>query len=476
MAINKLNRREFLATTGSFAAMTALIGPSLVRSESNKPNIIWIMAEDIGCDLACYGMAAVKTPTLDQLAKEGLQCNRAYVTGPICSPSRSAMMTGMYQTTIDAQHHRSHRSDGYHLPEPVKPITDYLRRAGYYCAIGCGYGDKTDLNFETEHLFDGKDWSQRADGQPFFAQIQLGVTHRGKWWDKTRRESKHPVDPDKIELPPIFPDHPDVRQDWAEYLDQIEKADDQVAEILQRLDAEGIADNTMVIFIGDNGRCHLRGKGFLYEEGIRVPLIIRWPGRIKPAIVSDELVSMIDVSAQIFDAAGVQMPDYIQGHPFLSELAKPRDYVFAARDRWDDVEDKIRCVVGKRYKYIRNDRPDVPWDSYYAYLENSWVRPTYPLLRKMYRDNQLNAVQKRFFEPRKPKEELYDLQKDPYELENLAGQQEFEPTLRQLRDVLRRWEVETNDHGRMLETDASKGQANLRIIEEAKHAHKKIAP
>ena len=231
-----MNRREFLVKTSCFSAVTALSGLSFAdtKSKSEKPNIIWIMAEDIGCDLACYGMAAVKTPNLDQLAKDGLQCNRAYVTSPICSPSRSAMMTGMYQTSIDAHNHRSHRSDGYRLPKPIKPITHYLRQAGYYCAVGCGYGKKTDMNFKTQALFDGPDWSKRAKGQPFFANMQLGVTHRktSPLWEQTRKESKHPVDPADVKLPPIFPDHPAVRQDWAEYLDQIEKADDQIAEIL----------------------------------------------------------------------------------------------------------------------------------------------------------------------------------------------------------------------------------------------------
>ncbi len=441
-----------------------------------RPNIIWVMAEDIGCDLACYGLAGVKTPELDQMAREGMLLRRAYVTNPICSPSRSAMMTGMYQTSIGAHHHRSHRSDGYQLPEPVKPITDHLRQAGYYCAIGCGYGKKTDLNFNVDgKLFDGKDWSKRKSGQPFFAHIQLNVTHRGKWWQKTREESKHPVNPDDIELPPIFPDYPPVRMDWAIYLDQVEKADDQMGEIIKRLETENIADNTMLIFIGDNGRCHLRGKGFLYEEGIRVPAIIRWPGRIKSGTVSSELVSMIDISAQILASAGIDVPDYMQGRPFLTEKAEPREYVFAARDRWDDVEEKSRCVVGKRYKYIRNDMPQVPWDSYYAYLEKPGIRPTYPLLRKLHRDGKLTPAQARFFEPAKPAEELYDLQKDPYELKSLVGREEFQLILEKMRQTLKNWEVETNDLGRIPETDASKGKDNIEIIKKAKTAKKKIA-
>lgn len=428
-----------------------------------KPNIVWVMAEDIGCDLACYGTPAVQTPVLDRMAAEGVRYTRAYCTSPICSTSRSAMMTGMYQTSIDAHHHRSHRTDGYTLPQPIKPITHYLQDAGYYCAVGCGYGSKTDLNFKTlksgKPVFNGNDWSKRRPGQPFFAQIQLKVTHRGDWWPRVTAESPDPVDPAKVELPPYLPDHPAIRKDWAMYLDTIEKADAQMGEIFARLKKEGVADHTVVIFIGDNGRCVHRGKGFLFEDGIKVPLIIYWPQQIKSGGVRDELVSMIDVSAQVLAIAGVEAPDHVQGRAFLEPGAEPRRYVFAARDRWDEVIDKSRAVIGERYKYMRNDMPQVPYFTYHSYLER--VRPIRPVLWELYKAGKMTPAQAHLMHPNKPREELYDLRADPWETKNLAGDPAHAETLKLLRAELMEWEDRTNDHGRNPETDAARGKKAL---------------
>ncbi len=420
------------------------IVPTLpVAANPQKPNIVWVMAEDIGCDLGCYGTPAVQTPVLDQMAADGLRLTRAYVTGPICSTARSAMMTGVYQEAIDAHHHRSHRNDGYRLPSPVRPITHLLRNAGYFCAIGCGYGSKTDLNFKTRgkgqpKLFDGNDWSKRAEDQPFFAHIQLRVTHRGDWWESVRKESDDPVDPNSVSLPPYLPDHPTVRQDWALYLDQLEKADRQMGQILTRLENEGLFDNTLVIFMGDNGRCHIRGKGFLYEDGIRVPAIVRWPSRMNGGETWDGLVSSIDITAQVLAAAGVELPNHLHGLPFLEAASKPRDAVFASRDRWDEVLDKSRCVVTDKYKYIRNDMPEVRWDADHDYVERN--RPMLSVLRELYQQDRLTSLQARFFEPRKPSEELYNLDADPYELNNLADDPASRTVLNDMRDRMQTWE------------------------------------
>ncbi len=432
-----------------------------------RPNIVWIMAEDIGPDLACYGTAGLQTPVLDELAEQGLKLNRLYCTSPICSPNRSAMMTGMYQTTIGAHHHRSHRGDGYTLPDPVRPFTHLLQEAGYFCTTGNGYGNKTDLNYRTRidgqpPLFNAKDWSQREEGQPFFAQITLHITHRGGWWKKTRRESDDPVDPAQVELPPYLPDHPDIRMDWALYLDQMEKADMQVGKILDRLESEGIADNTVVIFIGDNGRCVFRGKGFLYEDGIRVPGIIRWPDKIKPGKVSDELVSTIDITAQILAAAGVDVPDWMQGRAFLEDGVPEREACFAARDRWDEVYDKCRTVVESRYKYIRNDMPQVPVFTYQDYLER--VRPIRPVMWSLFEAGKMNPQQAQFMAAQRPEEELYDLSKDPWELNNLAGDPEHAETLKRLRTVLTEWEETTDDKGRYPEPPEAVGEKVLKKI------------
>ncbi len=444
---------------------TLLVTP-LYAKQPERPNIVWIMAEDIGCDLACYGTPALQTPVLDQMALGGVQYNRAYCTSPICSTSRSAMITGMYQTSIGAHQHRSHREDGVLLPAPVRPITALLQEAGYYCANGCGFGEKADLNFNLPEgerpLFNGTDWSTREPNQPFFAQIQLQVTHRGTWWEKIRSESSDPVSPDKVVLPPYLPDHPAIRKDWAMYLDQIEAADAQVGEILERLAREGLTDNTVVIFIGDNGRCVHRGKGFLFEDGIKVPCIFRWPGHLPQGETSEELVSMIDVSAQILAFAGVKTPEHLQGRPFLEDSAKERKHVFAARDRWDEVYDKSRTVIEKRFKYIRNDMPEVPYFTYQGYLEK--VRPIRPVLWEIFKSGKVTEAQAHIMRPEKPREELYDLKKDPWETVNLAERPEHAKVLQQLRSVLEKWEKETNDQGRFPEPESAVSDGFLEQI------------
>ena len=251
-----------------------------------RPNIIWLMAEDIGPDLECYGMEAVKTPVLNSLAEDGMKFTHCYTTNPICSPSRSAMMTGVMQTKINAQHHPSNRD--VPLTEPYKPFTYWLRDAGYTCILGSefvlGKGRKTDVNFKHEAIgnWDGKTQfglfdkldTIKATDQPFFAQIQLLATHRGDWWNEIRAQSTHPVDPAKVKLPPYMADDPTIRLDWAKYLDQMEYIDHEVGVIIRDLKEKGLYENTVIIFIGDNGRCNIKGKGYLFDPGLHLPLIV----------------------------------------------------------------------------------------------------------------------------------------------------------------------------------------------------------
>lgn len=429
------------------AVLTVLLSTATIAVGANRaaeqPNIIWIMAEDISTELACYGHPAVKTPNLDQLAKMGTRYSNAFCTASSCTPSRNAMMTGVYQTRTDTQ---DQRRRGITLPEGMKPITHLLREAGYYTALGCGYSGKTDLNFAVKPLFDGNDWSGCSEGQPFFAQITLQISHRQPktGWGPVREASAHPVELDKVELPPYFPNHPGCRQDWAEYLDSIEKVDAQVGTILARLEKEGIAEDTVVIFIGDNGRCHLRGKCWLYDAGIRVPLIIRWPSIIQPATVSHDMVSMIDVSATILDIAGVTLPHYLDGHPILGPNAKTRTHIFAARDLIDEVMDHIRCVRTKRFKYIRNYTPEN------GYRECKYVqdnRPMLPIIKQLHARGALTATQQLILAETKPVEELYDLHNDPHEINNLAESAQHQEILKELRLLLDEWIAETGDKG-----------------------------
>ncbi len=400
------------------------------------------MAEDISPELACYGHPAVKTPNLDKLARQGMRFTDAFCTAPSCTPSRNAMMTGVYQTRTDTQ---DQRRRGVILPEGMRPITHLLQEAGYYTAVGCSYADKTDLNFEADSLFDGRDWRDRRDDQPFFAQITLFSTHRQEsGWEPLREQSKHPVDPEEVELPPYFPDHRVCREDWAMYLDSIEKMDSQVGDILQRLETECIADNTVVIFIGDNGRCHLRGKCWLYDGGIQVPLIIRWPDHIEPGTVNHDLVSMIDVSATILEIAGAELPSYLDGRPIFGPRAQKRDCIFAARDLIDEVMDHIRCVRTKRFKYIRNYNPE---NGYYEceYVQNH--RPMLRVIKELGAQGKLTPAQQLLLAETKPEEELYDLESDPHEINNLAQSPAHQQTLKELRALLDEWIADTGDTG-----------------------------
>ncbi len=420
-----------------------LFGCSPEKKEQHKPpNIIWLMAEDISLDLACYGMKAVKTPNLDQMALEGMRFNNTYVTNPICSPSRSAMMVGVHQVKTNTHNHRSNRN--VPLSEPYMPFTKLLRDAGYTTILGhhnvLGKGRKTDVNFKHKPvgewngqdkfgLFDKFDSINPAD-TPFFAQIQLNVTHRGDWWNEIRAQSKHPVNPDSVELPPYYADHPTVRLDWAKYLDTMEYMDDEVGMLFQELEEKGLAENTVVIFIGDNGRCNLKGKGYLHDPGLRIPFLIKWPKGIKPNQVRDEVVSATDITATIIDLAGVQIPEYMTGMSVLSEDFNRKE-VYAARDLWDEVEEKSRAVTDGKWKYIRNDKPEIPWETGQAYLE--FYRPAVHVMRTLKKEGKLNDEQKQFFSDSKPEEELYDVQKDPFELNNLVDNAEFASVLEAMR-------------------------------------------
>jgi beta-galactosidase len=408
----------------------------------SRPNIIWLMAEDIGQDLECYGTKAVKTPVLNKLAEDGVRFTGLLAPNSICSPCRSAMMTGMHPLKINAQHHRSNRDVA--LPENVKPFTYWLRQAGYTCIHGSefvmGGGRKTDCNFkhtelgaydgvENFGLFDKLNVIQPQD-QPFFAQIQLVATHRGDWWNSIREKSPHPVNPELVELPPYMADHPVIRLDWAKYLDQVEYIDREIGLIIDDLKKKGLYENTVIIFIGDNGRCNLRGKGYLYDPGVRVPLIMHWPSGLKGGAVRDDLLDLTDITATILDLAGAEIPASMTGRSFM----RPdfyREYVFSARDVWDEITDKSRSLTARQYKYIRNDMPEKPWDAHQAYLE--FYRPALHIMRRLKIEGALSEPQQLFFKATKPHEELYDLSVDPHELNNLAADPAFRAVLEKMR-------------------------------------------
>jgi len=474
-----MNRRNFLRAVGLGAAAMAIPkGLFAAKTDKDRPNILWILSEDISPDLSCYGTEVVQTPNLDKLARQGTRFTNAFTTSPVCSASRSAMITGMYQTSIGAHHHRSHRTDGYVLPEPVRLITEYFREAGYFtanvktAAAGVRGSGKTDFNFQFKNAFDGSDWNQRKPGQPFFAQLSISVTHRGGHWKNLHEKLDNPVDPAKVKLPPYYPDHPIARDDWATYLNSIQVMDQYVGKILQRLADEDLTNNTAVIFIGDHGRCHVRGKQWLYDGGIHIPLLVCWPGKLKASQVCDYLISAIDISATVLKIAGIEPPKHMEGQVFLEPDAtsvwKPvnkRRYIIAARDRCDETIDRIRCVRTKRYKYIRNFMPERPYTQKNAYKERSY--PMLNLMKELHAQSKLTAIQALFMAPRKPNEELYDIRNDPYEIHKLADSPKHEKTLKKMRAILNRWIKDTSDKGQFPEKpSAVTPHERERIIED----------
>ena len=445
-----MKRRDFLKTIGGGMAATFLSGCGSEAAgpqagAASRPNILWLISEDTSPDLACYGNALVKTPHLDKLAAEGALFTNAFVTAPVCSASRSGFMTGMYQTSIGAHNHRSHRDDGYTLPDPIEVITQYFRRAGYFTCNSAGLTykklGKTDWNFTPKrNAFQGTDWSGRKPDQPFFAQMNFSLTHR-----TFKRDKKNPIDPATVQLPPYYPDHPVTRRDWADYLESLQVLDTQIGVALTWLEKEGLAENTIVMYFGDHGRPHIRGKQWLYDGGIHIPMIIRWPGHIEPGTVVSDLVSSVDFAPTFLSLAGIKPPKHLQGHLFLGPKRKKRACIFAARDRCDGTVDRIRCVRSTRYKYIRNHYPDRPYTQFNGYKKLQY--PVLTLMQILHRQGKLTPEQARFMAPTRPAEEFYDLQQDPFEVQNLVDDPEYKKVLKEHRKKLREWVRATRDQG-----------------------------
>ena len=408
----------------------------------SQPNVLWIYGEDLYPNLACYGTPVVQTPNIDRLASEGALFRNAFVTCPVCSPSRSAIITGRYQTSIGAHNHRSKRDTP--LPDDVKLITDYFRDAGYFTCNSPGppfdKPGKTDFNFQRKGAFDGIDWTERADGQAFYAQNNITDTHRNFTPDP-----ENPIDPESVELPTYYPDHPLVRKDWAMYLESVQVFDRKVGQVLQRLEDEGLADNTIVFLISDHGRAHIRDKQFLYDGGIRVPCIVRWPGHIEPGTISEELVSGIDFAPTALSLAGLDVPPEMQGNIFLGSDAEKRSEVFSARDRCDGTVDHLRCIRTDKYKYIRNFLPDLPYMQFNSYKKTQY--PLWTLAPLLHQQGKLTPEQSHFLSKVRPEEELYDLQNDPDEVNNLAGDIAYSGTVEGLRKRLDDWIQESGDQG-----------------------------
>ena len=316
-----------------------------------------------------------------------------------------------------------------------------MQKAGYFVINGRGTLPvekrlaKSHLNFvyEPRDFFDGTDWSQRAKGQPFFAQIQIKEPHRGF----VNRERDYPNAP----IPPYYPEHPITRADWGNYLASIEVLDQKVGALLQRLEDEGLANNTLVIFFGDHGRPHVRGKQWLYEGGVHTPLIIRWPGKVKAGETVDGLASLLDLMPTTLAAAGADIPE-LPGKNLLDPNWQGHTQVFAARDRCGDAPDRIRSVRTQDFKYIRNFHPELPYLQHSGYKKLSY--PVLTLMNVMHAQGRWDTP---FMAQTRPPEELYDLNKDPHEMKNRADDPQYASQLKTMRSALDQWIEVTNDQG-----------------------------
>jgi len=427
--------------------------PDVGTVSGNRLNILYISCEDISPNLGCYGDKYASTPNLDQLAREGARFTQAFTPAGVCAVVRSGIITGMYPISIGSQHMRSRIVP----PVGVKCFSEYLRQAGYFCTNKL----KTDYQFEppltawdrqgSEH----HDWRDRADRQPFFSVINLTVSHESQIRHSEtvhaqvlanlRPEQRHDLHRAAEFLPPIYPNTPEARKDWAWYQDNISEMDRQVGEILGRLDEDGLADDTVVIFWSDHGRGLPRGKRWIYESGVHIPMIIRWPGEIEPGTVRDDLVSTQDLPPTTMSIAGLKPKSYMHGRVIVgSEVGPAPEFLFFHRDRMDEAYDLMRGCRDKRLKYIRNYEPEKPYAQHIDYMDRM---PTLVDLRRLNADGKLNDAQKVFFQTSKPVEELYDIVTDPHEIDNLANMPEYEQQLAKMRREVNHWQERIGDMG-----------------------------
>lgn len=456
------NLRGFVGIPVVVVAMLFATGAELEASD--LPNILWISCEDMSPNLGCFGDNYSTTPNLDALAAKGVRYTQAFATSGVCAPSRSCIITGVFPSSLGSQFMRCKAT----LPDFVKCFPEYLREAGYYCTNN----SKTDYNFDHpksawDESSNKAHWRNRPDGKPFFSVFNIVVTHesqirlRGDAFQKItqRLKSEQRHDPAKVTLPPIYPDTPEARRDWANYLDCITTMDAMAGDLLRQLNEDGLADDTIVWFFSDHGVGLPRAKRWLYDSSLHVPLIIHFPPKFqrraignKPGETDERQVSFVDFAPTVLSLAGVKIPDHMQGQAFLGGQAasSPRLYVHGIRDRMDERYDMIRCVRDRRFKYIRNYMPSVPYDQFLNYAEQG---PTLQSMRRLHREGTLTPAVARFFALSKPPEELYDAKADPWELRNLADDPSYAPFLQRFRQEHLRWQDATLDLGLLPEAE-----------------------
>lgn len=419
------------------------------KANPPKPNIVFLVGDDLGCDLGCYGNPYVLTPNIDGLAREGASFTKAFATAPVCAPSRAAMFTGIPAIRFGAQHMRST------VANPPKTLPEILRDAAYTVA----WPNKTDFNFANpEGLRDTKKhWlGSELPKEPFFAYLNLGEPHEGSLKTKKVQNdfladlpADKRVQPEKIDLAPYYPRDSEIQADFAMHYDLLSAMDQRIGKILDQLQAAGVADRTIVVLVGDHGRPFPRAKRWLYDSGLHVPLIVRWPGVIAPDTKDDSLVSLTDLAPTLLAAADLPVTKEMEGRILFGPKSQPApEFVFSARDRMDDVEDRARSVRSERFRYTINERPEIPFTAPSSYADQS---RTMIAMRRLHAEDALTGPAAAWFAPKKPGEEFYDLVSDPHEINNLAQDPAHAEEIKRHRAALAEWRLV--DWGKAPEAD-----------------------
>lgn len=437
------------------------------RAQTATSNILWITVEDMSPRLGCYGDRTVPTPHVDRLAAEGVRYTNAFGVYGVCAPNRHALILGMYPTSTGAMAMRTSQrtsalseiTDPELLAIPTYEATpppearcfpEYLRAAGYYSTNNA----KTDYQFRPpltawDESSTTAHWRNRPRaGMPFFAVFNFTVTHESGTFEE---RSPRVVEPREVTLPPYYPDTPLVRRDVARHYDNIAAMDARVGEILDELEGDGLRESTLVFFFSDHGDGLPRAKRWVYDSGIRVPLIVRFPDGREAGSVNDELVSFVDFAPTVLRLAGLAIPAHMEGQAFLGAgRPAPREYVFACRDRMDPAPERIRAVRDRRFKYVRNYRPELPYLGYIPYRDRAAIMQE---IHRLDAAGELGADSWQLWSPKKPLEELYDTREDPHEIHNLAADPRHLEKLAELRGAHARWLERHGDLGEIPETE-----------------------
>jgi N-sulfoglucosamine sulfohydrolase len=419
-------------------------GKSTAQAPLDKPNILWIVSEDNDPFLGCYGDTYATTPNIDAFAKQGILYRNAFSAAPVCAPSRSALITGMYPTTLGTEHMRSN----YPVPGFVRFFPAYLKEAGYYTTNN----SKKDYNTVDQpqvwdESSDKATYKNRKPGQPFFAVFNIFVSHESNIFGE---QTNLIHDPAKAPVPPYHPRTAAFEHDWALYYDKIQEMDRQVGKILKELDEAGLADNTIVFYYSDNGGVLPRSKRFINEAGLHVPLIVRFPEKYKSLASqkagseTNKLVSFVDFAPTVLSLAGIPVPAYFQGHAFLGkQIGVPNAFTFGFRGRMDERYDLVRSIRTQRFRYVRNYLPQKIYGQHVDFL---WKAQSMRSWEQEYKAGKLNEVQSVFWKA-KPAEELYDITADPLNIRNLASDPVYRDTLVKLRNLQYKFLLETKDAG-----------------------------